>query len=583
MSRAVRRRGQALAALTASLGLVAGMSALSGGAAQSAAPAPDCAQPFPIAGLAEGDRVHGLTVTRGTTPEPFTGDVVGVLDDGIAPGLDMVIMDLTSAEIDRVGGIWAGMSGSPVYAEDGRLIGAVAYGLAFGASPVAGITPFEDMDDYLDTAGAADAPGRIRVDDALAAQIARGSDVSTRQAAQGFTQLPMPLGLTGLSARRIAQVADADRDYLGQRDTYPTGRAQGSAAPDPSTVVAGGNIAAAIAYGDVTAAGVGTATSVCDGRVVGFGHPMAFAGATSLTLHPADALYIQEDSLGVPFKVANIADPAGTITDDRLTGITGGFGALPDSTTITSTVSMDGRSREGSTHVNLPSATAEMTFNEHLANHDRVVDGIMGGSTSLSYTVTGTDEDGKPFEIGFDDLYQSRSDITFDSAFEVADLVFGLSSIDGVAVDDVTMRSEVSSDKSTYSIASVQQLRKGRWTSLGKGKPAVVKAGGTLHLRAVLEGQDGPAQVTYNFAVPKRFHGQRGSVTLTGGNWLYSDAAFQPTVAKIAKAVARQVRNDATKAELSVGNGRADHVTTSVGAGVGHVVNGSKRVRVQVR
>ena len=149
MSRAVRRRGSALVALTASVGLVAGVPAFTGGAAQSAEPTPDCAQPFPIADLEGEDPVEGLTVSKGTTPEPFTGEVVGVLQDGIAPGLDMVIMDLSSPEIDRVGGIWAGMSGSPVYADDGRLIGAVAYGLAFGASPVAGITPFEDMDDYL--------------------------------------------------------------------------------------------------------------------------------------------------------------------------------------------------------------------------------------------------------------------------------------------------------------------------------------------------------------------------------------------------------------------------------------------------
>src|SRR5687767_12893318 len=134
MSRAVRRRGRALVALTASLGLVAGVPALSGGVAQSE-PTPDCAQPFPIADLAAGDPVDGLTVSKGTTPEGFTGEVVGILHDGIAPGLDMVIMDLSSPEIDRVGGIWAGMSGSPVYAEDGRLIGAVAYGLTWGASP----------------------------------------------------------------------------------------------------------------------------------------------------------------------------------------------------------------------------------------------------------------------------------------------------------------------------------------------------------------------------------------------------------------------------------------------------------------
>lgn len=580
MSRAVRHRGKALVALTASIGLAAGVPALSGGAANSAPPIPDCAVPFPIADLVKGDPVEGLTVSEGTTPESFTGEVTGVLENGIAPGLDMVIMNLTSSEIDRVGGIWAGMSGSPVYADDGRLIGAVAYGLAFGASHFAGITPFEEMDDYLDAAAT---PGKIRMGNGLAADIAQQSDVTAHQAAQGFTQLPMATGVSGLSAKRLAQSQDTDREYLSLRDTYALGTATGGASPDPSTVIAGGNIAAAVSYGDVTAAGVGTATSVCDGRVVGFGHPMNFGGSTTLSLHPADALYVQEDSLGVPFKVANIGDPAGTITDDRLTGITGGFGALPETMTIMSSVTLGDRTREGTTHVNLPDFGAQMTFSEHLANHDRVVDGIIGGSSDMSYTITGTDADGSPFEIGFTDQFQSNSDITFDSAFDAADIVFGLTSIEGVTVDDVALTSDVSEDKSAYTITGVQQRRGGEWVNVSKKAPASVKAGHQLRLRAVLSGPSGTAYTPYTFAVPKKFHDQRGFLTVTGGNWLYSEAAFQPTVDKIAKAVAAQVRNDATQAEFGISSEKGEFLKRLVGPSTDKVVNGDKRVKVKVR
>jgi len=580
MSRAVRRRGSALVAFTASLGLVAGMPMLSGGAAQSAEPAPDCKQPFPIAELAKDDPVEGLTVSGGTTPEPFTGTVVGVLEDGIAPGLDMVVMNLSSTEIDRVGGIWAGMSGSPVYADDGRLIGAVAYGLAYGASHYAGITPFEDMDDYLNAPAA---PAQIPVGKRLAERIAAGGDVSVRQAAQGFEQLPMAIGVSGLTAKRLAQGSEADRDYLGQRDTYVVGRAVGDASPDPSTVVAGGNIAAALAYGDITAAGVGTATSVCDGRVVGFGHPMMFAGRTTLSLHPADALYVQEDSLGVPFKVANIGDPAGTITDDRLTGISGGFGALPETTTITSAVTAGDRSREGATYVNIPSAAAEMTFNEHLANHDRVVDGIVGGSAEQEYTITGTDAKGQAFEIGYSDRFHSSYDISFESAFDTADVVWGLTSIEGVTVDSVAMTSDVSEDKSTYTVTAVQQRKGGEWVNVSRKSPATVKAGHTLKLRSVLSGPSGTRYARYSFAVPERFHDQRGFLSVSGGNWLYSEAAYQPTVGKIAKALADQVRNDATQAQFSVSNERGEIVRTKVSDPVDRVVNGDRRVKVLVK
>ncbi len=147
----------------------------------------------------------GLTVESGTTPEEFTGDVIGVLDDGIAVGLDMIMVELESPALERAGGIWQGMSGSPVYV-DGQLLGAVAYGLSWGPSPIAGVTPFSEMDDYLAARRAPGAKQDVEVDGKTARTIARRSDVSRSQAAQGFTALPVPMGVTGVSqAHRIAR------------------------------------------------------------------------------------------------------------------------------------------------------------------------------------------------------------------------------------------------------------------------------------------------------------------------------------------------------------------------------------------
>src|SRR3954451_19544144 len=119
-----------------------------------------CPDAYPVADLTAHQSVDGITVSFGNTPDNFTDDVLGVLNDGIAPGIDMIMVRLSSTEIDRVGGIWAGMSGSPVYAADCRLIGAVSYGLAFGPSPVAGVTPAADMKALLD-GSAAMQPARV--------------------------------------------------------------------------------------------------------------------------------------------------------------------------------------------------------------------------------------------------------------------------------------------------------------------------------------------------------------------------------------------------------------------------------------
>ena len=440
MTRSIQaRRARALAATTAA-GLALGTLAVTGtvGTAVSAEPTPDCAAPYDVSQLQKGDTVTGLTVESGTTPEEFTGTVIGTLDDGIAAGLDMIMIELDSPAIQRAGGIWQGMSGSPVYLGD-QLVGAVAYGLSYGPSPIAGITPFSEMDDYLGRSAPRPA-AKVSVSDAEARTIARETSVSSSQAKQGFSQLPVPMGVTGLSQARLDQArtyaSKHDKGYLSSRafSASALGGASERAAT-PETMVAGGNLAASISYGDVSYAGVGTVTSVCGGDVVGFGHPFSFLGGTTLGLHPADALYVQPDSLGAPFKVANIAPATGTIDNDRLTGISGSFGAVPDHATITSTVSYLDRSRTGSTDIYYTPYSADVTFGQQIVNHDRVLDAIQPGGEDLSWTIQGTDENGAPFTLAWDDRYVSNFDITFESSWDLADTVYVLSNLPDVTID----------------------------------------------------------------------------------------------------------------------------------------------------
>lgn len=576
--RSIQRRGRALASLTAVMGLALTTAAVTTGPAISVAPTGDCAVPFPVDELAKGDAVTGLTVTSGTEPEGFTGEVLGVLDDGINLDLDMVLVELSSAEIDRVGGIWQGMSGSPVYAADGRLIGAVAYGLSWGPSPVAGVTPFADMDDYL---AATDHRERIPVGKAVARTIADRTDVTAAQAEQGFRQLPMPLGVSGVSNQRLAQ--DFERSYL-PRAASAVGKSTAAAAAGPESIVAGGNIAASMSYGDITQAGIGTATSVCGDRVVGFGHPMAFLGETSMTLHPADAIYVQADSVAPPFKVANLGAPAGTITDDHLTGITGFFGALPDTTVVSSSVAYADRSRTGASQVSVPSATAATTFYQLLANHDRVIDGILAGSEVLSWTITGTDEAGAPFELSFTDRHTSRDDITFEASFDLADLVWALSAIPGVELESVTADSQVTKGGATLSLGKLEQYRNGTWARVDRHHPAIARAGKKLVMRAALRGPDGTSYVPYSFAVPKRASRSMGFVFVAGGGSLWSEGGgSMSSIAQAKKAVDSMVRNDELVIAMRLSGRRTGSTQEMVAGPAENVVEGMRRVQLFVR
>lgn len=596
MSSSSRTRRRACSVLIASMGLVAGTAAVLGPApaAMSAGPGDDCATAFPVADLAGGDAVRGLTVTKGTAPEAFTGEVLGVLDDGIAVDLDMVMVELDMPEFAATKGIWQGMSGSPVYAADGRLIGAVAYGLAYGPSPIAGVTPFEDMAGYL----GADAAGKVEVDRDAAREVARRSEVSAADAREGFVQLRMPMGISGLSSSRLAQAAEVDKPYA-LKNAYGIGRPS-PAASDADDIVAGGNLAASVAHGDVTMAGIGTATSVCDGDVVGFGHPLAFLGATTMSLHPADALFIQPESLGAPFKVANLGEPVGTIAQDRLAGIAGTLGATPEAGTITSTVSFDGRSRQGATHVTVPRYTADAFFGQFLANHDRVIDGVAAGTELQEWTIGGSRPNGSPFSLSFANRFTSSSDVTFEAVFGVADLVYTLSSIPGVTVDTVDVTSDVTTETGVFEVTGMQQWRAGGWKNIGRKRPAVVRAGKIVRLRAVLEGPDGTTRVPTRLKVPRAARGTRAYLNVLGGSSLYSDTWVQ-SVSEAEERIDAALRNDQVRIELGTPDKlsfggcceeelvmlgrprRHTFVRTSVLGPMDLVVSGSDLFRVRVR
>jgi hypothetical protein len=554
-SRPARRRLSVAALTCAGLTLSAGAlaagtpGAVAAPTAPSADPVADCAEPFPVAEVAKGDLVDGLTVVSGTTPEAFTGEVLGVLEDGIAPDIDMIMIDLDMDAFDQTGGVWQGMSGSPVYAADGRLIGAVAYGLSWGASPIAGITPFELMDDYL-----TETPAPVtRLDASQARVVAKRAGITQQQAAQGFRELPMPLGVAGLSARRLAQAQDKGPDYL-QKNTYVMGRADsGADAPGAETIIAGGNLAASASYGDITFAGVGTATSVCNGEVVGFGHPLFLEGTTTEGLHSADALYVQPDSLGSPFKVANIGPVLGTITEDRLTGISGPFGPAPEASTVTSTVTQGDKSRTGSTDVTVGAALPDVTFYQLLTNSDLVLGGSAEGTSLQGWTVTG-DDNGTPFELSFTDRY-TGGDLIYDPIFQLADLTYALAYIDGVTVDDITADNTVTDEDDTFRLGIVQQKVGSQWTRVSGSTPVRVKPGGTVRLRLLLSGSAGKATIPVPaIKIPKKASG-RAQLSVQGGNNFYS-YFYGRSVRALQKRIDKAVRHDEIVVTLGTRGGR---------------------------
>lgn len=509
----VRRVGLRRSAAALALGLAATTAGAVVPGTATSAPSDDCPEVFPAADVEADQPVEGLTVTRGATPTGFSGAILGTLKDGIAPGVDMIMAELTSPEIDRVGGIWQGMSGSPVYAEDGRLIGAVAYGLSWGPSPVAGITPAAAMYDLLEGGGPApaehvDVPPEQR-------KALRESGATKRQVTSGYRQLPMPVGVSGLGSRRLAQATKAF-GFEGM-DVYATGAAP-SASDAPAVPMApGGNLAAAMSYGDVSALGVGTTTAVCGTQVLGFGHPANFVGPTTMTLHNADAIYIQKDPVSAPFKVANPGPPQGTVTDDRLAAVLGTVGALPKATSIDSVTRLAGtsKSRTGRTLVSVDAMVPDLAATHLLANQDRVYDGVRRGSSSATWTFAGTRANGAPWSLTRTDHVSNGYDISFMAPMY---LYFQLATIQAAldgrgSIDSVDISSTMHEKRRTWNVAKAEVRRPGGWVTFEPGTRVRAKAGSTLRLRVSLRSLDnnlGRKVVRMRVAVPKRAAGASG-------------------------------------------------------------------------
>jgi hypothetical protein len=560
--------------------------------------------------VTKGQRVTGLTVASGTTPASFSGEVLGVVRNGIAPDLDMIMARLTSPDIDRVGGIWQGMSGSPVYAADGRLIGAVAYGLAWGPSPVAGITPAAQMYRLLSDAPSnpaarttlrlAERAGTVDIPRTMTRRLVSSGVLAREAADDGLSRLPIPLGISGMANAGRLQQAKKAFALSGVR-VHMTGAV--TSADDPIPVVAGGNLAASMSYGDLSTIGVGTATAVCGDEVLAFGHSMAFSGPSRLTMHGADVVLVQEESVGPPFKVANASPPVGGILQDRLAGIYGmqRAGAVPRTTDVTSYVEVpeEGSSRTGTTRISVPRSVPDIASFHLLVDQDRVFEAISGGSAQVGWTVTGTRADGRTFTLTRADRFANELDVSFEPTWELYDQLAQLyfNPAENVTLDRIRTTSTMSRTYAAYAISKVSVLSGGRWRELRTDRALIMRAGTVKRFRVRLSSKQlGTTVVQLNVPVPKTIGRRTGMLEILGGNSYfaggegvfvegpYIGATGPETFDAVLRRLRALPRNDQVLANLTLyKRGGGTSTKQSVRVGTRAIVNGGVTVEVQGR
>jgi hypothetical protein len=314
--------------------------------------------------IKDGMKGYGLTVFKGTEPERFDVEVVGVLKN-FRPSQDLILVKTPHPRLNITKNV-KGMSGSPIYF-NGRLAGAYAYSWAsFQVEPVAGVTPIAPMfaemrrpipAGFWPLEGAGPLP-KVALSSAKSVQ-GTGTGAPTqedesRAAAlsehgRSATQYRGAPGSYEVESHRAELAArfrmDPERSVMpvatpvmmggvGERtqryvktlfeplglEPLAVGGGQGKTEGAPEHFVNGGALGVSMVSGDVSFFGLGTVTHVEGTKLCGFGHPMMEAGATALPTSIGRVHWIfasdQHSS-----KIGESARPLGTLVQDRQSAV----------------------------------------------------------------------------------------------------------------------------------------------------------------------------------------------------------------------------------------------------------------------
>ena len=305
--------------------------------------------PFmPLKEVKEGMRGIARTVFRGSEPEEFGVEILGVVPGGIGPRQDMIVGKISGGGADRTA-VFAGMSGSPVYV-NGKLVGAISYSFPFSKEAICGITPIEQMISIFEEkqpsrslareprvvsfAELASADGvfglpKAQASSGVLAGVSQNS-LLMQVAGQTFQRIATPVTFTGISQETLNIFAP----QLLQAGLLPVAAAGGSAPitpmkqADATTLVGGDSVSMQLTRGDISLAAAGTVTLRDGEKIYAFGHPFLSLGSSDLPMAESHVVTVIPN-MNNSFKLAVPDAMVGSMTQDRATGVYGKLGKAP--------------------------------------------------------------------------------------------------------------------------------------------------------------------------------------------------------------------------------------------------------------
>ncbi len=397
---AIRRLLAPLVVLAASLSVVS----------PSAWAATGCTTPpavFPLEDLTLGMTATGLTTISGTTPTSFSVEILGVMPDYIWLDVDAIVVRITGPQsfLDQIGGVFHGMSGSPV-SIDGKLVGAVSYAVSWDPT-IFGLTPAQTMIDELNQAGsAAKSPAEIPFDAATKRAVASALDTSAADIPSGLQRLPTYLGVSALSGAALDKFTRMVRHRNPKMTIRPASGMKAGLAVSATPFSPGQPVGSALSWGDFTMWTAGTVTFTCGDKLVAYGHSVFKTppGRVTMGMVGVNVVAVSGSSgLWPGDMLPTLTEPRGSFVQDRFTGEAGIIGKSPPSMPIRTKFSSDdtGLSRTGKTDAIMREDWWDdwALWGHLILNLGAVEREIGPGTLAYAYTIRGTREDGSTFRV----------------------------------------------------------------------------------------------------------------------------------------------------------------------------------------
>ncbi len=432
---------------------------------------------MPVRDIQPGMQGIGKTVISGDTIEEFNVEILGVSGTQ-ATGYN-IFARLYGDLIDKTGGVAQGMSGSPVYV-DGRLVGAVAFGKTFNDPHYCFLTPIGRMLPLLDEQRSVPADWLPK---------------GTALMAGGFTEYGLeylqekiaPFGLTAVGAGGTAQESK-------------------------KVLEPGSSVGAALMQGDMSLGALGTVTWTDDkGNVLAFGHSFMQRGESSFFMTKAWVLGVIPN-LQSGYKVGNIGEPVGSITQDRSTGIGGSLGALPKTIPLFVTANDSDRGLTSNVRVRLvedeqlvPSIVDAVVVN----TVSKTVDRAGGGTAKLRFHITGVDSKKNIIEIQRENMFYANEALLKNLNQELSEAMTILmqNKFEPVQLYGIDVEAEVSAQVQVAEVFGV------------RAPAAAVKPGARVPITVTLKPYRGEEFTeTVYFTVPKDHPGGKLALNVRGGS-----------------------------------------------------------------